>query len=312
MTMKPTKKSVSTLTMAALAFVCAIASCASGRSDESRTSAEPSRANEARTSDVRASQGDGDAFASKPLWELTDPEMNHLIARWQEERDDLPSRVRAILLSRLGTPYVLGCLGEGAGAKPDSEPVFRLDQVDCTVLVLTTAALAHAHTLDEARENMAVANYREIGDDRPITYDGRLHFTEDRLDASPYFENITRDVVPADLLESKTLTLNQQDDGSGLLPIEWTRKIALDFLPVASVTDAVLAGLPPVTGVAFIKRSYFKKGLAAAHEGVLLDGKDLVHASSDSKQVVRVPFREYLRKADGSPRFDGLVFYAFR
>jgi hypothetical protein len=37
-----------------------------------------------------------------------------------------------------------------------------------------------------------------------------------------------------------------------------------------------------------------------------------VHASSESKKVVRVPLREYLRKADGSPRFDGLVFYAFR
>jgi hypothetical protein len=238
--------------------------------------------------------------------------MDHLVARWQEERDDMPSRVRAILLSRLGTPYVLGCLGEGAGAEPDSDPVFRLDEVDCTVLVLTTAALAHARTLDEARQNMALANYREIGDDRPITYEARLHFTEDRLDASPYFENITRDVVPAELLESKTLTLNVKEDGSGLLPIEWTRKITLDYLPVAGATEAVLAALPPVTGVAFIKHSYAKMGLAAAHEGVVLDGKDLVHASSESKKVVRVPLREYLRKADGSPRFDGLVFYAFR
>jgi hypothetical protein len=296
--------------MAALAFVCAIASCASGRSDESRTdNAVPSPD---KSGSASSSSGGGEISATKPLWELTGPEMDHLVARWQEERDDMPTRVRAILLSRLGTPYVLGCLGEGAGADPDSDPVFRLDQVDCTVLVLTTAALAHARTLDEARQNMALANYREIGDDRPITYEARLHFTEDRLDASPYFENITRDVVPAELLESKTLTLNVREDGSGLLPIEWTRKITLDYLPVAGATEAVLAALPPVTGVAFIKHSYAKMGLAAAHEGVVLDGEDLVHASSESKKVVRVPLREYLRKADGSPRFDGLVFYAFR
>lgn len=287
--------------MAALAFVCAIASCASGRSDGSRPDeTSPSHSDESAS------------FSTKPLWELTDPELDLLVARWQEERPDLPSRVRAILLSRLGTPYVNGCLGEGAGAEPDSDPVFRLDQVDCTVLVLTTAALAHARTLEEARENMALANYREIGDDRPITYAGRLHFTEDRLDASPYFRNITRDVVPEKLLASKTLTLNVKEDGSGLLPIEWAREITLAYLPVAVATEPVLAALPPVTGVVFIKHSYAKMGLAAAHEGVLLDGKDLVHASSDSKKVVRVPFREYLRKADGSPRFDGLLFYAFR
>jgi len=246
------------------------------------------------------------------VWGESRVEAERALAGWNAEHSEIPARVRAILLARLGTPYVLGSLGEGPGATPDSEPVFRLDEVDCTVLVLTTAALAHARSLSEAERNMAHANYREVAGARPITYETRLHFTEDRLDASPYFRNITAQVVPESLLASREITLNRKASGEKLLPIDWTRPMTLRYLPAARASAALLATLPPVTGVAFVKESFFKNGLAVAHEGVILDGTDLVHASSDAKQVVRVPFLDYLRRGDGSFRFDGLLFYEFR
>lgn len=252
------------------------------------------------------------APTTSATWLESPDNAERALAGWNAEYSKVPARVRSILLARLGTPYVLGSLGEGRGATPDSDPVFRLDEVDCTVLVLTTAALAHASTLAEAEHNMTFANYREVGGERPITYETRLHFTEDRLDASPYFRNITEKVFPENLLASREITLNQKQNGEKLLPIEWSRPMTLRYLPAARASEELLAELPDVTGVAFIKESYFKNGLAAAHEGVILDGTDLVHASSDAKQVVRVPLLEYLRRADGSLRFDGLVFYEFR
>lgn len=246
------------------------------------------------------------------VWGASRAEVDRSLTDWSARHAEIPARVREILLARLGTPYVLGSLGEGRGAVPDSDPVFRLDEVDCTVLVLTTAALAHARTLEEAERNMALANYREVAGERPITYETRLHFTEDRLDASPYFRDITARVVPESLLVARAITLNRKDSGEKLLPIEWTRSMTLRYLPASRASADVLANLPPVTGVALIKESYFKNGLAAAHEGVILDGADLVHASTEAKEVVRVPFLPYLRRADGTFRFDGLVFYEFR
>ncbi|MFN0149474.1 MAG: N-acetylmuramoyl-L-alanine amidase-like domain-containing protein [bacterium] len=252
------------------------------------------------------------ADPAAPSWSASPADAEQALAGWNAQHAQISERVRSILLARLGTPYVLGSLGEGRGASPDSDPVFRLDEVDCTVLVLTTAALAHARTLAEAERNMALANYREVLGERQVTYGTRLHFTEDRLDASPYFRNITASVVPESLLAARQITLNEKQSGEKLLPIEWTRPITLRYLPASRATAALLATLPPVTGVAFIKESYFKNGLAAAHEGVILDGADLVHASSEAKKVVRVPFLDYLRRSDGSFRFDGLVFYEFR
>jgi len=249
----------------------------------------------------------GGGAAAPALWELTEGELDARLARWQTEHPDLDARIRAILLARLGTPVRLGCLGEEA--PPDTEPVFRLDEADCTVLVLTTAALAHARTLEEAVRNMALANYREVEGERPITYETRLHFTEDRLDASPYFRDITAEVVPESLLATVTLTLNRKDGGERLLPIAWERPITLRYLPASRVTPALLRSLPRLAGVALVKKATLPIGLAVAHEGVLLDGDRFIHASSEDRRVVRVSFREYLAKHG---RFDGLVFYEFR
>jgi hypothetical protein len=249
----------------------------------------------------------GGGAAAPALWDLPEREMNARLAQWQDSFPELDARIRAILIARLGTPVRLGCLGEGA--PPDTEPVFRLDEADCTVLVLTTAALAHARTVAEAESNMAFANYREVDGKRRITYEDRLHFTEDRLDASPYFRDITSSVVPESLLASVTLTLNRKKDGGELLPIHWERQITLRYLPTASATPRLLRGFPRLVGVAIVKKATFPIGLAIAHEGVLLDGESFIHASSEERRVVKVSFQEYLAKHG---KFDGLIFYEFR
>jgi hypothetical protein len=66
--------------------------------------------------------------------------------------------------------------------------------------------------------------------------------------------------------------------------------------------------LPAVSGVAFVKKSYFKMGIVIAHEGYLIDQTNLIHASSEYNKTVNVDFLSYLFN-DGDPRFDGVMFY---
>ncbi|GAJ18370.1 unnamed protein product, partial [marine sediment metagenome] len=51
-------------------------------------------------------------------------------------------------------------------------------------------------------------------------------------------------------------------------------------------------------------------GLAIAHEGILIDKKDLIHASSLAKKTAKVDFINYYF-ADGDPLFDGIMIYKF-
>ena len=63
-------------------------------------------------------------------------------------------------------------------------------------------------------------------------------------------------------------------------------------------------------GTAFVRKSYFKNGIVIAHEGVLIDNKELIHASSEEGKTVKVDLIDYVNN-NGSLRFDGIMFYKF-
>ena len=90
----------------------------------------------------------------------------------------------------------------------------------------------------------------------------------------------------------------------------WISRNKFYFIPSEDLNENVLSSLPKVCGAAFVKRSYFKNGIVIAHEGVLIDNKDLIHASSEKKKTVKINFIDYMNK-NGSPRFDGVMFYKF-
>ena len=52
-------------------------------------------------------------------------------------------------------------------------------------------------------------------------------------------------------------------------------------------------------------------GIVVAHEGYIIDRKNLIHASSVEKKTVNVDFLSYLENND-EPRFDGIMFYEIR
>lgn len=235
--------------------------------------------------------------------------VTRLLTALQQRFPDFQQRLRAVALLRVGTPYVLGCLGEEKGR--DKKPVFRLDESDCTVHVLTSSALAHAHTWNEARARMNTLNYYPVAAGRdPVSYANRVHYTEDRLVTSRYFRDVTPVAATGTPLASVTLTLNRGDDGKHPLDIPWEKRATIRYLPIASVTPAILARLPKyAAGVAFVRKKLFSKGLAVGHEGMIVDRKWLVHADSVGKKTAKVDFLDFLRK--NSDWFDGVILYSF-
>ena len=80
------------------------------------------------------------------------------------------------------------------------------------------------------------------------------------------------------------------------------------FIRSEFVDDKLLEKLPPVCGIAFVKKAYVKNGILIAHEGFVIDQKTLIHASSASKKTIQEDLLDYLSGKKES-KFDGVMFY---
>ena len=240
-------------------------------------------------------------------WLLSETEFEFYLPQFHERFPNYNDRMKALNLWRVGTPYGLFCLGEESGK--DNDPLLRADSSDCTVHVLTTLAFAESFTWQNARDAMVDIHYKmdENGEKTP-TYISRWHYTSDRLLHHDRTVDITSSVAHENDLVKVEIELNKKQDGSEFLDLNWSSNETIKFIPTVKITENILLNLPAVSGVAFVKKSYFKMGIVIAHEGYLIDQTDLIHASSEYNRTVNVDFLSYLFN-DGDPRFDGIMFY---
>ena len=240
-------------------------------------------------------------------WLLSETEFEFYLPQFHERFPNYHDRMKALNLWRVGTPYDLFCLGEESGK--DNDPLLRADSSDCTVHVLTTLAFAESFTWQNARDAMVDIHYKmdENGEKKP-TYISRWHYTSDRLLHHDRTVDITSSVAHENDLEKVEIELNKKQDGSEFLDLNWSSNETIKFIPTVKITENILLNLPAVSGVAFVKKSYFKMGIVIAHEGYLIDQTNLIHASSEHNKTVNVDFLSYLFN-DGDPRFDGIMFY---
>jgi hypothetical protein len=215
--------------------------------------------------------------------------------------------VAAWAFLQVGTPYRLGALGEER--PPDTDPFVRFDSTDCAVLNLVSAALAHAPDAGGEREAMARAQYRG----GRLAYDARFHFTTDRLDASPYWLDVTRRVGRG-ACRTARVVLNRRAGGGAWIPVDWTRTRDVTWLPRSAARRfaawADRGRLPEVVGVAFVRERTFADGLDVVHESLLWRGRTLLHASSTTGRVVALPWNDYL--AGPGRGHDGVVLFEYR
>lgn len=73
----------------------------------------------------------------------------------------------------LGTPFILGSLGEGPNARYDQFPQYRVDGFDCDTYVNTVVSLAMANSLSAFQECIKMMRYNE----GKVSYIQRTHFT---------------------------------------------------------------------------------------------------------------------------------------
>ncbi len=242
-------------------------------------------------------------------WQLTEEEVSELLPKFKEKYPDFEDRLKALTLWRVGTPYEEFKLGEEI--PPDTDPLFRLDMSDCTVHVLTTLVLAQSTDWQQAREHITKIHYKMNTDGQHIPiFTSRWHFTSDRLLSNPSTVNITDNIIDDKYFKKIELILNKKQDGSPLLGMDWSKEIQLSYIPSEFISLDLLDKLPQVCGIAFVRESYIKNGLIIAHEGILLDKINLVHASSDSGQTVKVNFMDYYFYGK-KPNFDGIMVYRF-
>ena len=240
-------------------------------------------------------------------WLLSETEFEFYLPQFHKRFPNYHDRLKALNLWRVGTPYGLFCLGEESGK--DNDPLLRADLSDCTVHVLTSLAFAESFTWQNARDAMVDIHYKmdENGEKKP-TYISRWHYTSDRLLHHDRTVDITSSVAHENDLVKVEIELNKKQDGSEFLDLNWSSNETIKFIPTVKITENILLNLPAVSGVAFVKKSYFKMGIVIAHEGYLIDQTNLIHASSEYNKTVNVDFLSYLFN-DGDPRFDGIMFY---
>ena len=244
-------------------------------------------------------------------WTLSSEELDLYLPRFHKMHTDYHDRLIALNLWRVGTPYGIFCLGEEQGVDPD--PIIRFDTSDCTVHVLTTIALAESNSFQRAKEVMIKIHYKpdQYGTSTP-TYRSRWHFTSDRLLNHPITVDITSKISSPNDLETINIELNKKENGSQFLDLGWTSVESIDYIPIEKLSDDMLANLPSICGAAFVKKDFFKNGIVIAHEGYVVNGKDLIHASSIEKKTVNVDLFSYLKKDEQAFRFDGIMFFDIR
>ena len=242
-------------------------------------------------------------------WKLNEEQVSDILPQFHKKFPDFHDRLKAFALWQVGKPYELFCLGEESGE--DKDPIFRLDVSDCTVHILTSLASVQSSSWQEARKTLIDIHYKRNDDQTSIpTYKSRWHFTTDRIQDNPSTKNITSSLVSNQELVTINLTLNKKEDGDEFLKLGWEKPTTIQFIPNKFVGEDLLDKLPQIAGVAFVKKTYFKMGLVVAHEGMIIDNKNIVNASSEFGKTVNMDFMEYYFLDDG-PRFDGVLIFSF-
>jgi len=244
----------------------------------------------------------------KKMYLMTSGEVDTLLAQLHAFFPDFGDRLRALSILRLNTPYDWKAIGDGGGYEPN--PVFTVEKTNCTVQVLTNAALSHAFSYSEAESLMTYINYYPVkAGEKAVRYENRRHYTSDRILTCEYFEEFTTHIARAEELDSVRLTLNRKQDGTHFLPVDWEKELVLPYVPKKFITKELLQRLPAVCGVGIIREKLFKLGIIIAHEGMIFDGETFVHASSRADKVIAESFLDYCAE---DVQLYGIVFYLFK
>jgi hypothetical protein len=231
----------------------------------------------------------------------TEKDLDALLPELHRRLPAFDNRVKALAQMYLGAPYVADPLTH------ETADWLPYGATNCTMFVLYIEAFANSRCMAEAREHMRLLHYRG----GKVGFAERYHFTEDRITdpANRYFAETTgKYVLDTKSLRRVALELNRKKDGTLLFGDRlgrWTKKVALSYIPRAGFTPQMLAKLPQVLGIAFVKKANWDQGVIVGHEGLLIDG-DLYHSSQKRGVILE---KNYLAALFPASQWDGIILF---
>lgn len=213
----------------------------------------------------------------------------------------------------LGTPYLLGPMGESYLDTIDTKPLVNLDSVDCVTFVEHTLALSLAAHEDSIFTLLQRIRYR----DGKISYSTRKHYMLDdwvgegkfaKPIGMPGDTTITRVLPKTEFYKKKMLKYVV----NGKLGVDTPMTIRmLPYDKAVAWAKTPHTGEFKVLGVGFVGKS---DQIDITHTGIIFlypgETPKLRHASSLRKKVVEQPFAEYLDSRKG--KLPGVTFFEYK
>lgn len=233
----------------------------------------------------------------------------------------LPERLRAVSGGFVGTRYGFSPLGEGEGATPDADPLFRLDVLDCLTFAEEVMALSLSDDVAHAKQLLERIRYRS---DRPAgpDYAWRNHLMEADWVPSNVRQGFVQDVtdrVGGKWVEDAPMeiTAAHWDGKVGQrlalpAPRRATGRFPLRVLPVRHAVRA-LSQAPSGTLMLLVKQPKEDLPTRVSHVAWLFRerGRTFVrHASSDGQRVMDEPVERFVARGLKPKQSWPLVGYA--
>ena len=257
--------------------------------------------------------------------------------------EETQNRIEIFSASFLGLPYGDGGpLGEGETGRYDQDPLYRFDTFDCTTFVETILSLALTRDVFSFEKKMDEIRYESA----QVEYLKRNHFPSlqwipNNIKNGTLLE-INHLLLPASQRRMAEAVINlpgwlkkikleeirapYATEGERLLLLEELRSYSsqyapviarLDYLPIPALVanPSLLKKIPHGTVVNFVRPNWDLTDIAGthmnvSHQGFIFQTKSgtvLRHASSSSeKQVIEVPFYDYLKKFVNHPTLKGI------
>ncbi|MFA6092521.1 MAG: N-acetylmuramoyl-L-alanine amidase-like domain-containing protein [Elusimicrobiota bacterium] len=261
---------------------------------------------------------------------LQSPQIDAAIQDAVRGKSKMSARIEAVSALFLGTPYVLGALGEGTYGQFDRDPLIRFDAVDCTTFVETVMALALADGLSQGAKMLNRIRYKNGN----IRYVQRRHFTEaDWIPgniAEGFLRDVTRELSGGAARTARKLVKKEAwyarktaSDLSGLSESEKQAQLKrlqslgrglpdeeaeLPYLPIENLAEA-LPRIPSGTIASLVREDQPDMPTMVSHQLFIIDGPDgkVVRHAAAKRGVEDVPALEYFQRyADSKWKLLGL------
>ncbi len=241
----------------------------------------------------------------KPLQQMSTSDVDRFLKTLPPR---LVPRIEAVSAQARNTPYLLGPLGEGAGAPYDSKPLIDLTQVDCVTFCEQTLALALSQSYGEAVKTLQKIRYK-AGE---IKMECRNHYT--MADWTVNNRWLMKDVTP-ELPGHQWLTrtishkkLFEMQKFKGIQVREPDRTLKVAYIPENHLHRVVSRLKSGDVGVLIQDR----EGIFAAHTGFMIrQNNRWVYRNATSigpKKVVDTPFPTLINSLKKSKRLVGMAF----